>query len=194
MIRRLYDWTMGLAAHPHAIGWLAFLTCIESIFFPIPPEAMMIPMVLAAPHRAWLIVAVATVSSVVGGVLGYGVGYFLYEEVGKPIIDFYGYGGKYATFQGWYTEYGGWIVAAGGFTPIPYKVITIATGVVQLDLWTFFIASVLSRGARFLIVCALLWKFGEPIRSFIEARLGLLTLIFFAMLFMGFLAIGLVSK
>lgn len=193
MLRKLYDWTMGLAAHPHAIAWLAFITCIESIFFPIPPDVMIIPMVLAARRRAWKIVAVATAASVIGGLLGYGTGYFLYEELGKPIIDFYGYGEKYKTFQGWYTEYGGWIVAAGGFTPIPYKVIAIATGVVQLDLTTFVVVSFVSRGARFLLVAALLWRFGEPIRAFIEARLGLLALLFFIMLFLGFILLGLIA-
>ncbi len=189
MLRRTYDWTMSLAGHPHAIWWLALLTCVESVVFPIPPDVLIIPMVLAARRQAWRIAAVATTASVVGGVLGYGAGFFLYEEIGKPIIEFYGYAAKYDTFQGWYTEYGAWIVAAGGFTPIPYKVITIASGVAQLDLTTFMIVSVLSRGARFLIVCALLWRFGEPIRRFVEARLGLLALVFFVLLFLGFVVI-----
>ena len=193
MLRSLYNWTMGLAAHPHAVCWLALIAFIEAIFFPIPPDVMIIPMVLAARDRAWTIVAVATAASVLGGLAGYAIGYFLYEEAGRPIIDFYGYADKYATFQGWYTEYGGWIVAAGGFTPIPYKVITIATGAVQLDLGTFTAASVLSRGARFLLVAALLWRFGAPIKGFIEARLGLLATIFFIMLFLGFLAVGLAA-
>ncbi len=191
MLRSLYDWTMALAAHRHALAWLAVIAAAESIFFPIPPDVMIIPMVLAARERAWMILLVATSASVIGGIFGYGIGYFLYEEIGRPIIDFYGYATKYGVFQGWYEDYGGWIVAAGGFTPIPYKVITIATGVVQLDLTTFITASVLSRGARFLIICALLWRFGAPIRAFIEARLGLLAFLFFAILFLGFLAIGL---
>jgi membrane protein YqaA with SNARE-associated domain len=190
MIRKIYDWTMRLAAHPHALAWLALIACIESIFFPIPPDVMIIPMVLAAREKAWKIATVATLASAVGGVVGYGLGYFLYEEVGRPIIDFYGYAAKYATFQGWYEEYGAWIVGAGGFTPIPYKVITIASGVVQLNFPTFFIVSVLSRGARFFIVSALLWRFGAPIRGFVEARLGLLALLFFIMLFLGFIVIG----
>jgi membrane protein YqaA with SNARE-associated domain len=194
MLQKTYDWTMRLAAHPHALAWLAVIACAESIFFPIPPDVMIIPMVLASREKAWKIAAVATVASAVGGVIGYGVGYFLYEEVGKPIIEFYGYGDKYATFQGWYADYGAWIVGAGGFTPIPYKVITIASGVVQLDFTTFFVVSVLSRGARFFIVAALLWRFGAPIRGFIEARLGLLALIFFIILFLGFVAISMAVK
>lgn len=194
MLRKTYDWTMRLAAHPHALAWLALIACVESIFFPIPPDVMIIPMVLAAREKAWKIAAVATVASAVGGVIGYGLGYFLYEEVGRPIIDFYGYADKYAIFQGWYAEYGAWIVGAGGFTPVPYKVITIASGVVQLDFTTFMIVSILSRGARFFIVAALLWRFGAPIRGFIEARLGLLALLFFIILFLGFIAIGVAIK
>jgi len=192
MLRRTYDWTMSLAGHPHAIWWLALLTCVESVVFPIPPDVLIIPMVLAARRQAWRIAAVATTASVVGGVLGYGAGFFLYEEIGKPIIEFYGYAAKYDTFQGWYTEYGAWIVAAGGFTPIPYKVITIASGVAQLDLTTFMIVSVLSRGARFLIVSfnneghlardevrALLEEYGETTvfetdyRRYVGARIGI---------------------
>ena len=194
MLRKTYDWTMRLAAHPHALVWLAAVACAESIFFPIPPDVMIIPMVLAARERAWKIAAVATAASAVGGVVGYSVGYFLYAEVGKPIIEFYGYADKYATFQGWYADYGAWIVGAGGFTPIPYKVITIASGVVQLNFATFFVVSVLSRGARFFIVSALLWRFGAPIRGFIEARLGLLALIFFIILFLGFVAISMAIR
>lgn len=194
MLRKTYDWTMRLAAHPHALAWLALIACVESIFFPIPPDVMIIPMVLAAREKAWKIAAVATVASAVGGVVGYGLGYFLYEEVGRPIIDFYGYADKYAIFQGWYEEYGAWIVGAGGFTPVPYKVITIASGVVQLDFTTFMIVSVLSRGARFFIVAALLWRFGAPIRGFIEARLGLLALLFFIILFLGFIVVGVILK
>ena len=189
MLRRLYDWTMGLAAHPHALFWLAVLTFAESSFFPIPPEAMLIPMVLAQRDQAWRIVAVCTIASVLGGVAGYGIGALAYEGLGKSIIEFYGAGAKFSIFQGWYSEWGAWIVAAGGFTPIPYKVVTIASGVADLDLVTFSIASVLSRGARFLIVAALLWHFGDPIRKFVEARLTLLATLFFAMLFLGFAVI-----
>ena len=180
---------MGLAAHPHALFWLAVLTFAESSFFPIPPEAMLIPMILAQRDQAWRIVAVCTIASVLGGVAGYGIGALAYEGLGKSIIEFYGADAKYSIFQGWYSEWGAWIVAAGGFTPIPYKVVTIASGVADLDLVTFSIASVLSRGARFLIVAALLWRFGDPIRKFVEARLTLLATLFFVMLFLGFAVI-----
>lgn len=189
MLRRLYDWTMGLAAHPHAMFWLAAIAFLESSVFPIPPDILILPMVLAAPTRAWRIVLVATVASVLGGLFGYAIGLFLFETVGQAILNFYGYFEKFAKFQDWYREWGGWIVFAGGFSPIPYKVITIASGTVQLDIWTFTIVSIISRGGRFLIVAALLWKFGAPIRTFIERWLGPLTLLFVVMLVGGFIAI-----
>jgi membrane protein YqaA with SNARE-associated domain len=190
MLHRLYNWTMGLAGHRHALLCLAAVTCAESVFFPIPPDVLIIPMVLAARNHAWRIAGVATLTSVAGGLMGYGIGYFLFEELGKPIIEFYGYMEKYHVFQGWYREYGAWIVAAGGFTPIPYKVVAIATGVVQLDVITFIVVSTLSRGARFYLTAALLWRFGEPIRDFIEARLALMATLFFVMLFLGFILLG----
>ena len=189
MLTRLYDWTMGLAAHRHAIWWLAAISFAESSFFPIPPDVLLIAMVLAARHQAWRIATVCTIASVAGGLAGYAIGALLYDGVGAPIIAFYGYGEKFQVFQGWYREYGAWIVGAGGFTPIPYKVITIASGVADLDLATFTIVSALSRGARFFLVAALLWRFGPPIRTFIEARLGILTLAFFALLIGSFVAL-----
>ncbi|MGE4217881.1 MAG: YqaA family protein [Alphaproteobacteria bacterium] len=189
MLTRLYDWTMGLAAHRHAIWWLAAISFAESSFFPIPPDVLIIAMVLAARERAWRVATVCTLASVAGGLAGYAIGALLYEGVGAPIIAFYGYGEKFQVFQGWYHEYGAWIVGAGGFTPIPYKVITIASGVADLDLATFTIVSALSRGARFFLVAALLWRFGPPIRAFIEARLGILTLAFFVLLIGSFFAL-----
>ncbi len=189
MLRRLYDWTMGLAGHRHALSCLAVIAFLESAVFPIPTDILIIPMVLAAPTRAWRVVAVATAASVLGGLAGYAIGYFLYETIGGSIIEFYGYGDKFARFQDWYREWGGWIVFAGGFSPIPYKVITIASGSVNLDLATFTLVSIISRGGRFLLVAALLWKFGAPIRVFIERWLGALTLGFVALLVLGFVAL-----
>jgi membrane protein YqaA with SNARE-associated domain len=186
MLRRTYDWTMELAARPHAMFWLFVIAFAESSFFPIPPDVLIIPMVLAAPTRAWRIVAVATAGSVLGGLAGYGIGYFLFEALGQPMLDFYGYAAKFDRFQDWYREWGGWIVFAGGFSPVPYKVITIASGSVNLDLVTFTVVSLVSRCGRFLIVAALLWKFGPPIRAFIERWLGPLTLAFVVLLVLGF--------
>ena len=189
MLRRLYDWTMDLAAKPNAMLWLAVLAFAESSFFPIPPDVLIIPMVLAAPTRAWRIVAVATAASALGGLAGYAIGLFVFETLGRPILDFYGYFDKFERFQDWYREWGGWIVFAGGFSLIPYKVITIASGSVNLDLATFTVVSVISRGARFLLVAALLWRFGPPIRAFIERWLGPLTLAFVLLLVLGFVAV-----
>ena len=189
MLRRLYDWTMGLAAHRHAQPAIAGVAFIESSFFPIPPDILLMPMVLANRERAFRIAGICTIASVLGGMLGYAIGYFLWETIGQPLIGFYGYAEKFTAFQGGYNEYGAWIVAFFGLTPFPYKVITIASGVTQLNILTFMVASVLSRGARFYIVAALLWRFGEPIRAFIERYLGLLTILFFVLLFGGFVAL-----
>lgn len=189
MLRSLYDWTMGLAAHRHALAALAFIAFIESSVFPIPPDILIIPMVLAARDQAWRIVLVATVASVLGGLLGYAIGAGLYETIGRPVLEFYGYAEKFFDFQEVYAEWGLWIVAGAGFTPFPYKVITIASGVMDLDLATFTIASVVSRGARFLLLAGLLWYFGPPIRRFIENNLPLLATLFFVLLFGGFVAV-----
>jgi len=189
MLRRLYDGTMDLAAHRHALWALAAVAFIESSVFPIPPDVMLIPMVLAARRRAWLIAGVCTVASVAGGMLGYAIGLFLFETVGRSVLDFYGLMAKFTEFQDLYKEWGAWIVAGAGLTPFPYKVITIASGVVQLDLTTFTAASASSRGVRFFVECGLLYAFGVPIKRFIEDRLGLVTLVFFVLLLGGFLFI-----
>ena len=189
MLRRLYDWTMALSGHRHALWALAAISFIESSVFPIPPDILIIPMVLAAPHRAWKIALVATVASVLGGLVGYGIGAFLFDSLGRPLLDFYGYAGKFADFQAKYNEWGAWIVAGAGFTPFPYKVITIASGVTGLDPAVFTVASVLSRGARFFLIAFLLWKFGDPIRAFIDRYLPILATAFFLLLFGGFIAL-----
>ncbi len=189
MLQRLYDWTMGLAGHRHALWALAIVAFVESSVFPVPPDVLLIPMVLAARERAWRIAAVATLASVLGGGLGYLIGSALFETVGRPLLAFYGQMESFQDFQETYNEWGAWIVAGAGFTPFPYKVITIASGVVDLDPATFMAASAVSRGARFFLLAALLWKFGPPIRSFIERNLPLLAGLFVVLLFGGFLAI-----
>ncbi|WP_404382616.1 YqaA family protein [Caenispirillum salinarum] len=186
MLQRTYDWTMRQAAQPHALWTLALISFIESSIFPIPPDVLLIPMVLAAREKAWKIAGVCAVASVTGGYAGYAVGFFLYESIGEPILAFYGYLEKFTDFQALYNEWGAWIVGMAGFTPFPYKVITIASGVTQLDPVVFGVASAISRTARFFLVAALLWKFGPPIRIFIEKHLGKLTILFFVLLFGGF--------
>ena len=191
MLRKTYDWTMRLAATRYALAALAVVSFLESSVFPIPPDVLLIPMVLARPRQAWLIAGVCTLASVAGGFAGYGIGLFLFEAIGRPVLELYGYLDRFGAFQSLYNEWGAWIVAAGGVTPIPYKVITIASGVTQLDPWVFAIASVLSRGARFFLVAALLWAWGDPMRAFIERRLGLLVTLGFVLLLAGFLALKL---
>ncbi|MEM8744429.1 MAG: YqaA family protein [Pseudomonadota bacterium] len=189
MLRRLYDWVIDLAAHPKAPWVLSGVSFAESSIFPIPPDAMLIPMILAERAKAWFFAAVCTISSVLGGMAGYAIGYFLFELVGKPILGFYGYEQAFADFAGRYNEYGAWIVFFAGVTPFPYKVITIASGATALNFWVFMIASVVARGLRFFVVAALLYWFGPPIRAFIERRLGLVTTLFIVSLFAGFIAI-----
>ena len=193
MLRRLYDWTMETAAQKNAVWVLAAVAFVESSVFPIPPDVLLIPMVLAARNSAWRYAAICTIASVLGGMLGYAIGSGLYEGVGRPILDFYGYGAKFSEFTARYNEYGGWIVFIAGVTPFPYKVITIASGVTDLNFATFTTASVLARGLRFFVVAALLYWIGQPIREFIEKRLGLLFTIFCVLLIGGFLLIKLIA-
>ena len=188
MLRRLYDWTMDLAGHRHAEAALAGVSFIESSVFPIPPDILMIPMVLAEREKAFRIAFVCTAASVLGGLLGYAIGLFLFEEIGKPVLELYGYGPKFAEFQGKYNDWGAWAVFIAGVTPFPYKVITILSGVTALDIFIFTVASVAARGLRFFIVAGLLWHFGEPIRDFIEKRLALLFGLFCVLLVGGFAA------
>ncbi len=189
MLRGLYDWTMKWAAHRHALAALFVVAFVESSVFPIPPDILIIPMVLASREKAWRIAAVCTVGSVLGGLAGYGIGYFLYESVGRPLLDFYGYGARFTAFQDHYNEWGAWIVAGAGVTPFPYKVITIASGVTGLDIVVFTVASLASRGLRFFVEAALLWRFGAPIRDFVETHLNRLAILFFVLLLGGFLAL-----
>lgn len=188
-VRACYDWMIAMASNEHAMYFLAAIAFIESSFFPIPPDIMLIPMVLAAPQKAWRIAGVATVASVVGGYFGYAIGVFGYEVIAKPILNFYGYMQQFETFQGYYHEWGAWIVFGAGVTPFPYKVVTIASGVVHLDLLVFGIASVISRGIRFYLVAWLLKKYGEPMREFIDKNLGMLSILFMLLLVGGFACI-----
>lgn len=187
-IRRLYDWTFSLAESKNALWALAFVAFIESSVFPIPPDVMMIPMILAAPRRAWLIATVATVSSVLGGLLGYAIGMFAFEQLGQPILAALGKADAMAEFNTRFNDLGFWPVLIAGLTPFPFKVITIMSGWTGLSLSTFVITAIVARAARFFLVAALLWKFGAPIRDFIEKRLGLVTIVFVVLLIGGFYA------
>ncbi|MAX74957.1 MAG: cytochrome B [Nioella sp.] len=186
MIRRLYDWTLGLAEHRYALVALAIVAFLESSVFPIPPDLLLIPMIIAAPHRAFMIAGICMVASVAGGLLGYWIGYSVFETVGRPVLEFYGKDAYFDEFATRYNEYGAWMVLIAGVTPFPYKVITILSGSTGLSLPVFIVASVIARGLRFFIVAALLWKFGAPIRDFIERRLGLMFILFVILLLGGF--------
>jgi membrane protein YqaA with SNARE-associated domain len=189
MIRALYDWVMRLAAHRHAAVALFAVAFMESSFFPIPPHAMLIPMVLAERDKAWKFALIATVASVLGGIAGYAIGYGLFDAIGKPVLEMYGAMAKFDSFRDRYNEFGAWIVFFAGVTPFPYKVITIASGVTELNFTVFLLASIISRGLVFFVICGLLYFFGQPIRAFIEKRLGLMFTIFLVLLFGGFIAI-----
>ena len=191
MLRRLYDWTISLAQTPHALWALAVVSFIESSFFPIPPDVLMIPMIIARPSRAFLIAGIATVASVTGGLFGYYIGAALMETVGQPILEFYGKDDSFAEMSAVFNEYGAWAVVIAGVTFLPFKVITIASGVTGLPLSVFIASSIFARSLRFFLVAALLWKYGEPIRDFIEKRLGLMFILFCVLLIGGFALIGL---
>ncbi|MGE0658404.1 MAG: YqaA family protein [Reyranellaceae bacterium] len=189
MFRRLYDWMMRLAGHRRAIPALAAISFAESSFFPIPPDVMLVPMVIAQRSKAFLIAGVCTLASVIGGLFGYAIGFFLFETIGAWVISVYHLEGAMQTFRDEFAQYGTWIILVKGLTPIPYKLVTIASGVAQFDLFTFVWASIVTRGARFFLVAALLWKFGEPIRAFIEKRLELVTWAFLVALVGGFVVV-----
>lgn len=186
MLRALYDATLRLSAHPRAMWALAAVAFIESSVFPIPPDVMLIPMVLAARQRAWRIALVCLVASVAGGWLGYAIGRGAFEAVGRPLFEFYGYTAEFDKFRDLYNHWGAWAVFIAGVTPFPYKVITILSGLTGLNLAVFTVASVLARGLRFFVVAGLLWYFGEPIRTFIERYLNILAVLFVVLLIGGF--------
>jgi membrane protein YqaA with SNARE-associated domain len=175
MLRNLYARTLVLAASPRAPLWLALVAFAEASCFPIPPDALLIPMALARPREAWRFAAICTVASVAGGALGYFIGYAVFDQLAQPLIRFYGYGDRFAAFQALYAQYGLWVILIKGLTPIPYKIVTIASGAAHFNFLVFMAASVATRGMRFFLVAALLRAFGTPVRDFIERRLALVT-------------------
>jgi membrane protein YqaA with SNARE-associated domain len=189
MIRRLYDWTFSLAQSPYALWALAVVSFIESSFFPIPPDVLMIPMILARPNRAFVVALVATLASVAGAMLGYYIGAALFDTIGQPLLEFYGKAAEFEAFKLRYNDWGVWAILVAGITPFPYKVITIASGVTGMSIPVFIVASLFARAFRFFLVAALLWKFGAPIREFIERWLGLVFTALCVLLVGGFVAL-----
>lgn len=191
LVKATYDYMLNLASRRNAMYFLFAVAFIESSFFPIPPDVMLIPMVLAAPTKAWRIAGIATIASVLGGAFGYAIGVFFFDLIARPILTFYGYMHQFDVFKDYYHEWGAWIVFGAGITPFPYKVITIASGVVNLDFAVFMLASVVARGMRFYLVAWLLKKYGEPMKDYIEKNLGMLSVLFLLLLLGGFACIKL---
>ncbi|MBF9027021.1 DedA family protein [Rhodobacterales bacterium LSUCC1028] len=189
MLRGLYNWTMGLAGHRHALWALAIVSFAESSIFPIPPDILMIPMILARPNRAFLIASVCLIASVLGGIAGYAIGALFYDQIGAPILAALGKADAMAEFNTRFNDLGFWPVLIAGLTPFPYKVITIMSGWTGLPLGTFIVTSIIARGIRFFVIAALLRQFGAPLRDFIERRLGLMFTVFIIILLGGFYAV-----
>ncbi len=192
MLRRFYHRVLALAASPRAPLWLAAISFAESSFFPIPPDALLVPMALARPERAWRLAAICTVASVLGGILGYYIGYALFDVLATPLLRAYHYEAAFARFKDTYAEYGLWVILVKGLTPIPYKIVTIASGAASFNFPLFVAASVVTRGARFFMVATLLHFFGEQVRDFIERRLTLVTTLVAAGIVFGFVVLKLI--
>ena len=172
MLRRLYDWCVAAAGKPYATWLLGIISFVESSFFPVPPDAMLIPMGLARPDRAFSYATVCTLTSVAGGLLGYLIGAALYDTVRQWLIGLYGYGAKVEQFREAYREWGAWIILLKGMTPIPYKIVTITSGLADYPIIPFILLSIVSRGMRFYLVAFLIYRYGDRARSIIEERLG----------------------
>ncbi len=188
MLRKLYDWIIAYSSKPSAPWALAIVAFAESSVFPVPPDVLQVPMTLARPDKAWRYALIATIASVLGGLVGYAIGALLYDSVGKFLIELYGYGQKVDQFRAAYAHYGHWVILLKGLTPIPFKLVTITSGFADYSLFWFIVLSVITRGARFFLLAALLHYFGPAAREFIEKRLGLVTLGFLAVLVIGLVA------
>ena len=189
MLRAVYERVLRLSASPNAPLWLAVVSFAESSVFPIPPDVLLIPMVLARPRRAWALAALCTLASVLGGMLGYYIGYALFARVALPILRFYHYQAAFETFRQRYVQYGLWLILIKGLTPIPFKIVTIASGAAGFSFPVFVAAAALTRGVRFFLVAGLLRAFGEPVRDFVERRLTAVTMATLGLILVGFVAL-----
>ena len=189
MLKALYDWVMRLAQHPRARVWLGAVSFAESSVFPIPPDAMLVPMALARPDQAYRLATICTVASVLGGVLGYVIGYYLFEAVAMPVLTAYGHADALTRFEEWFQRWGAAVILVKGLTPIPYKIVTIAAGAAKMDFAIFLATSLVTRAARFFFLAWLIRRFGPSVRDFIERRLTLVTSAAAAALVLGFVAL-----
>ena len=189
MLRSWYDWVIRMSEHPRALWYLAGVSFAESSFFPIPPDLMLVPMVIAQRAKAWLIAGVCTIASVAGGLLGYAIGFFLFDSIGQWLFNLYGMSNGLADFQAWYAKWGLMVILVKGLTPIPFKLVTIASGAAHFDLPTFLAASLVTRAGRFYLVTGLLYWIGQPAREFVEKHLTAVTTVFAAVIVGGFVAV-----
>ncbi len=188
-LRKLYDWVLRWAETPYGTPALFVLALAESSFFPIPPDVLLMALALSIPARSFRFAMVCTLGSIIGGVIGYGIGYFGYESIGKPIIDFYHGQDVMAAIERQYNEYGFLGVLIAAITPIPYKVFTISSGFFRFEFLSFLLASIIGRSFRFFLVAGLIWKFGPPIKAFIDKYFNILTVVFIVLLVGGFMLI-----
>lgn len=186
MLRRLYDWTIRLSANKNAHWALAAVSFAESSFFPVPPDVMLVPMTVARPEKAWFYATVCTIASVLGALLGYAIGAFLYDTLGHWLMSLYGYEHGIEEFRKLYAEWGAWIILIKGLTPIPFKIVTVASGFAGYNIFWFVLLSTITRGARFFIVAGILNRYGEPLKALIEDNLGLFAAGFGALIVAGF--------
>jgi len=191
MLKKLYDWTIALSKTKHAPYALAAVSFAESSFFPIPPDVVLVPMALAQPKKAWFFALICTIASVIGGLVGYAIGHFLYDTVGQWLIGLYGYGAKIEHLRALYQEYGHWVILIKGLTPIPFKLVTIASGIFEYNLFWFIVLSFITRAGRFFLVAGILNRFGGPIGHMIETRPRLILCGFVFFIVAGFMAIKL---
>lgn len=189
MLKKLYEWMLDKAGHRHATKWLAGISFAESSFFPIPPDVMLAPMCLAKPKRAYWYAFICTVSSVLGALLGYSIGFFLFETIGIAILDFYGLADKFDVFAESFNEQGWLVVLLAGFTPLPFKVITIAAGSTAMPLYVLIFAAIIARSARFFLVAVLLARFGAPMKDWIDKNFALATTLGGVLFVGGFVAV-----
>ena len=182
ILRKLYNWTLDKASHKKASWFLVLVSFAESSFFPIPPDILLIPMILAKRIQAWFYALICTLSSVAGGLVGYVIGIFFYSSVGSAIVEIYGLSDSFNLFESYYNQYGIWIVLGAGFTPFPFKFITIASGVFNLNIFMFVIVAMIARGLRFYLIATLLFIFGNAIKNLIDKYFNLLVSLFFILL------------
>ena len=191
LFRSLYNWTLKKAEHKYSSWVLSIVSFSESSFFPIPPDVLLIPMIIAKRTKAWTYALICTLSSVLGGVAGYAIGLFLFNSIGILIVEFYHLSNSFNTFENYYKEYGILIVLGAGFTPFPFKFITIASGVFSLNIFLFILTAFIARGLRFYLLACLLFIFGEKIKILIDKYFNILAVLFFILLLGSFMLIKL---